>query len=124
MLCAPVVAKLVVKAAVVVLPVPLNVPVPNVVVPSLKVTVPVGVKPATEAVNATLVPMAALAGVAFAVSVILAGAPYCVLLAELVTLNWMAVELVVLLVVLPLLSVALAVMLRKKWPPVRQKRSN
>ena len=54
MLCAPVVAKLVVNVALAVVPVPLNVPVPNVVVPSLKVTMPVGVKPVVVAVNMTL----------------------------------------------------------------------
>ena len=43
-----------VAVAVVPVPVPLNVPVPNVVVPSLKVTMPVGVKPVVVAVNMTL----------------------------------------------------------------------
>ena len=46
--------KVVVSVAVAVVPVPLNVPVPNVVVPSLKVTVPVGVKPVVLAVSVTL----------------------------------------------------------------------
>ena len=54
MLCAPVVLKLVVKLALAVLPAPLNVPAPKVAAPSLKVTVPVGVKPATVAVTMTL----------------------------------------------------------------------
>lgn len=53
MLCAPVVLKLVVKLALAVLPVPLNVPVPKVAAPSLKVTVLVGVKPTTVALKVT-----------------------------------------------------------------------
>ena len=47
---------MVVSVAVVVVPVPLSVPVPIVVVPSLKVTRPVGLRPFTLAVKVTLTP--------------------------------------------------------------------
>ena len=44
------------KVAVSVLPVPVSVPVPSGVAPSLKVTIPVGFEPFTVAVNVTLCP--------------------------------------------------------------------
>ena len=60
-LCAPTVLKLTFNVAVLVLPVPANVPVPNVVAPSIKVTVPVGLSPVVLAVRVTLWPILAVA---------------------------------------------------------------
>ena len=53
--------KLTLSVAVLVVPVPARVPDPKVVAPSMKVTVPVGVKPAVLAVRVTLWPILAVA---------------------------------------------------------------
>ena len=56
MLAVPTAMAALAYVAVLVLPVPESVPVPRVVAPFLKVTVPVGAYPTTVAVNVTLAP--------------------------------------------------------------------
>ena len=68
--------------AVLLLPVPDKVALPMVVVPSLKVTVPVGVKPVVVAVKVTLWPITAVVALVVKVVVVLA----------LVTVTTLAVE--------------------------------
>ena len=76
MLCAPAVRVLVVHAAVRLLPLPVNATAEQAAIdaaPSLKLTVPVGLVPATVAVNVALVPM--VDGLAELESVVVVAAP-------------------------------------------------